>query len=279
MTIVPYVSRLFVYPLKSFDRVELKQVRILPSGALKCDREFALFDQSGHFVNGKRNAKIHQLRSTVNLETHTLTLWVHESDETATFSLKKELDALANWLSHYFGFPVAIKQNLDMGFPDDTVSPGPTIVSTATLEAIASWYAELDIEDIRLRFRTNIEISGVPPFWEDQLFKEAGKAVDFQIGEIQFRGINPCQRCVVVTRDPETGNAYPDFQKMFVTQRKAALPEWAERSRFNHFYRLAINTQLPMTEAGKTIHIGDELKIISSPLATYRTSSAMTDNP
>jgi hypothetical protein len=39
------------------------------------------------------------------------------------------------------------------------------------------------------------------------------------------------------------------------------LPQWAERSRFNHFYRLAINTRLSVTEAGKTIRIGDELNL------------------
>ncbi|MBW4533117.1 MAG: hypothetical protein KME09_04195 [Pleurocapsa minor HA4230-MV1] len=63
--------------------------------------------------------------------------------------------ALCDWLESYFGFPVELQQNLSMGFPDDTISPGATIVSTATLEAIASWYPELDTADIRRRFRAN----------------------------------------------------------------------------------------------------------------------------
>ena len=130
-------------------------------------------------------------------------------------------------------------------------SPGPTIISTATLEAIASWYPGLDVEEVRLRFRTNIEISGVPAFWEDQLFAEPEDTVNFQMGNVQFMGINPCQRCVVITRDSQTGETDLKFQKTFVTQRQTTLPEWAERSRFNHFYRLAINTRLPVTEAGK----------------------------
>jgi len=143
-------------------------------------------------------------------------------------------------------------------------SPGPTIISTATLEAIASWYPGLDVEEVRLRFRTNIEISGVPAFWEDQLFAEPEDTVNFQMGNVQFMGINPCQRCVVITRDSQTGETDLKFQKTFVTQRQTTLPEWAERSRFNHFYRLAINTRLPVTEAGKKICIGDELRIYSS---------------
>ena len=262
--VTPYVSRLFIYPIKSLDSVELKRIDVLQSGALKRDREFAIVDQSGHFVNGKRNSKVYKLRSKFDLEANMISLWVQGNDQATTFHLKKDHNALNDWLSRYFGFPVEVQQNLETGFPDDIASPGPTIISTATLETIASWYPELDVEDVRLRFRTNIEIAGVPSFWEDQLFREVGKAVDFQIGDVQFRGINPSQRCVVITRDPKTGDAYPNFQKTFVTQRQATLPEWAERSHFNHFYRLAINTQLPVTEAGKTICVNDELKMISS---------------
>ncbi|MUL39364.1 MOSC domain-containing protein [Gloeocapsopsis dulcis] len=262
--VVPYVSRLFIYPIKSLDRVGIEAIAVLKSGALKRDREFAIFDQSDHFVNGKRNGRVHALRSKFDLETNLVSLRLQGTDRANVFHIEKERDALEGWLGEYFGFPVEVKQNRDTGFPDDTVSPGPTIISTATLEAIASWYPELDVEEVRLRFRTNIEISGVPAFWEDRLFTKAEDTVHFQIGEVQFMGINPCQRCVVITRDSQTGETYPNFQKTFVAQRRTTLPEWVEQSRFNHFYRLAINTRLPITEEGKTICIGNELRIYSS---------------
>ena len=261
MDVIPFVSRLFIHPIKSLDRVGVEKIAVLKSGALKRDREFAIFDESGHFVNGKRNERVHALRSKFDLETNVVSLRVQGTDHTNTFHVEKEHEAFEGWLGEYFGFAVKVKQNLDTGFPDDTASPGPTIISTATLETIASWYSGLNVEEVRLRFRNNIEISGVPAFWEDRLFSESEKTVNFQIGNVQFMGINPCQRCVVITRNSQTGEAYPNFQKMFVTQRRTTLPEWAERSRFNHFYRLAINTQLPLTEAGKTICIGDELRI------------------
>jgi uncharacterized protein len=245
------------------DRVDIESSSVLRSGALKHDRSFAIVDRSGQFVNGKRNEKIHALRSEFDLETNILLLRIQGADRTNTFQIEKDRDLLEDWLGEYFGFPVEVTQNLETGFPDDTISPGPTIISTATLEAIASWYPDLDVEEVRLRFRTNIEISGVPAFWEDRLFTEAEETVHFQIGEVQFMGINPCQRCVVITRDSQTGEAYPNFQKKFVAQRRTTLPEWAERSRFNHFFRLAINTRLPVTEAGKTICIGDKLRINS----------------
>lgn len=258
---IAYVSKLFIHPIKSLDRVSIENITVLKSGALKRDREFAIFDKSGQFINGKRNDRIHAIRSEFDLETNMVSLRVQGTDRGKIFHVEKDREALECWLGEYFGFPVEVKQNLETGFPDDTVSPGPTIISTATLEAIASWYPGLDIEEVRLRFRSNIEISGVPPFWEDRLFAEAEKTVNFKIGNVQFMGINPCQRCVVVTRNSQTGVADPNFQKTFVAQRRATLPAWTDRSRFNHFYRLAINTRLPITEQGKTICIGDELRI------------------
>jgi uncharacterized protein len=259
--LVPYISRLTIHPIKALDGVRVESVTVLKSGALKRDREFAIFDRSGQFVNGKRNNRVHALRTEFDLETNIVSLQLPEAVRVQRFQIEKECEALECFLSQYFGFPVQIQQNLDTGFPDDLVSPGPTIISTATLEAIASWYPGLDVAELRRRFRTNIEISGVPAFWEDCLFGEPEETVHFQIGDVQFMGINPCQRCIVVTRDSQTGEAYPGFQKIFIAQRQQTLPPWTERSRFNHFYRLAINTRLLAIEAGKIIWIGDELRI------------------
>lgn len=257
--ITPFVSRLFIYPIKALDGVEVESVRVLNSGALQFDREFAIFDESGNFVNGKRNQRVHAIRSRFDLNNNTVTVSAPNFAE-AMFHIKDERKAFEGWLSEYFGFPVQIKQNLNMGFPDDTVSPGPTIISTATLEAVASWYPELNVEEVRLRFRSNIEISGVPAFWEDCLFTEANQTVDFQVGDVKFIGVNPCQRCVVVTRNTQTGTQLPNFQKIFVAQRRLALPEWSNKSRFNHFFRLAVNTCVPTSEEGKLISVDDKIQ-------------------
>jgi hypothetical protein len=115
---------------------------------------------------------------------------------------------------------------------------------------------------MRERLRANVEIADVPAFWEDQLFAEAGTIVQFQIGSIQFEGINPCQRCVVPTRDAVTGKAYPNFQKIFVAKRQETLPAWVASSRFNHFFRLSVNTRIPESEAGKILQVGDEVKVL-----------------
>jgi uncharacterized protein YcbX len=253
-----YVSHLFIYPVKSLDRLDCDRVTVLASGALQGDRTWAICDLSGNFVNGKRNARVHALRSKFDLVTNTLTLTIQGTEQTVKFNLIEQA-ALCSWLESYFGFPVELQQNLTRGFPDDIISPGPTIVSTATLEEIASWYPELNTADIRRRFRANIELAGVPAFWEDRLFTTSEETVQFKIGDVEFMGVNPCQRCVVVTRDPQTGESYPKFQKTFISQRKNTLPKEIERSRFNHYFRLAVNTRLSPTETGKIIQIGDKI--------------------
>jgi len=66
-------------------------------------------------------------------------------------------------------------------------------------------------DQTRARFRANLEVDGVPPFWEDQLYGQRGTTVRFSIGDFLFDGVNPCQRCVVPARDPITGQDNQDF--------------------------------------------------------------------
>ncbi|MGB2669257.1 MAG: hypothetical protein WAO11_00940, partial [Candidatus Acidiferrum sp.] len=95
-------------------------------------------------------------------------------------------------------------------------------------------------------------------FWEDQLFGESDTSVvRFKIGDIAFEGSNPCARCPVPSRDSYTGAADAGFQKRFSELRRAQLPAWAPEARFDHFYRLAVNTRVPSTECGKLLRVGN----------------------
>ena len=181
------------------------------------------------------------------------------SGRASSFSLTQDIEALEAWLSRFFNQPITLARNPDAGFPDDTNAPGPTVISTATLEEVASWYPGLSVGEIRTRFRANLEIGGVPAFWEDRLYGAAGEAVPFHIGATLLEGVNPCQRCIVPTRDTHTSEPFPDFAQTFRLRREATLPSWADRSRFNHFYRLAVNTCIPAAEAGKTLRLGDPI--------------------
>lgn len=264
MTIEPHLTAIYIYPIKSLDPVALTQATLLNTGAIKHDREFALVDEQGRFVNGKRHAKIHQLRSTFDLELQWLTLQIQGTDQIAVFHLDGDRTALEAWLSDFLGFSVKLIQNTLMGFPDDTNASGPTVISTGTLEEVASWFPDVSINEMRLRLRTNLEIGGVAPFWEDQLFTQEGQCVEFRVGEVLLEGINPCQRCVVPTRDSQTGEVTANFQKTFIQRRRETLPSWVTLSRFNHFYRLSVNTNVPESETGKQLRCGDAIALCHS---------------
>jgi uncharacterized protein YcbX len=260
-----WVSRIQIFPIKSLDATTLAQGRILSSGALEFDRTWAMFDANGKPVSGKRNAAVHRLRSVIDLANRKLSVCA-DRDPTFTdpaFSFDRDREAIEQWLGQHFGFPVELRTNPEAGFPEDTASPGPTIISVATLEEIARWFS-LPFEQVRARFRTNIEIDGVPAFWEDRLFGAADTAVRFAIGDAVFEGINPCQRCVVPTRHPLSGIADETFVQRFVELRKERLPPWSERSRFNHFYRVAINTRPAGDQGGKMIRNGDRVRILEN---------------
>jgi uncharacterized protein YcbX len=115
---------------------------------------------------------------------------------------------------------------------------------------------------MRIRFRANLEIGGSEPFWEDRLYGEPDTIVAFRIGRVILHGTNPCQRCVVPTRVTATGEVQSEFSQIFRARRQDTLPDWAAVSRFNHYYRLAVNTQVPESEIGKTLHTGDEIEIV-----------------
>ena len=259
---MPHISKICIYPIKSLDGVELTQAKVLQSGALEYDRQYGIFDDQGKYVNAKRYSKIHLLRSRFDLKKKTVSLHIQGHGTQVSFDLDSDRLELEATLSEFFGFTVKLQQNLVTGFPDDTISPGPTIVSTATIKEVASWYEGLTETDIRRRLRTTIEIDGVPAFWEDRLFAENGHVVGFQIGSLKFVGVNPCQRCIVPTRDAITGDVYSDFQKIFIQKRKETLPEWVNKSRFNHFYKLTVNTRLVEGEIGdRVIKVGDEVSL------------------
>jgi len=257
-----YLERITVFPIKSLDGMHTSHSCITKGGSLIFDREFALFDKKGKIINGKRTNKVHLLRASFDPKVCMVTLRAQSNDKTEQFNLRTDQAALEAWFSDFFGFGVSIKQDIHAGFPDDLNASGPTIISTATLQEISTWFEGLSMHDLRLRFRTNLEIGGVQPFFEDCLYDKPGSVVQFKIGEVHFEGIGPCQRCIVPTRNPLTGEYTPRFKTIFAKKRKNAMPYWVQASRFDHFYRLAVNTNIFPSEAGKKIKTGDALKIL-----------------
>ncbi|WP_368409248.1 MOSC domain-containing protein [Halomarina litorea] len=139
------------------------------------------------------------------------------------------------------------------------------MVSTATLREVASWF-DVSVDSARRRFRANLEVGApdVPPFWEDRLVADHGEAVAFRVGEAELLGVTPCQRCVVPSRDPNTGAETPGFRERFLERRAATRPEWLDTDRFDHYFRLMVNTHVPESEVGVALSVGDPVEVLGT---------------
>jgi uncharacterized protein YcbX len=209
---------------------------------------------------------VHELRVAYDVELTQARFVSPRLAEPCTFALDEDPAPLTEWLTRHFERQITVQRDFSGGFPDDTQAPGPTLVSSATLDAVAGWFPGLTADDVRRRLRANIEIGGVPAFWEDELYAGAGEVVAFRAGEAMLEGTNPCARCIVPSRDPVTGVAIPGFAKVVAERRAATLPPWADRSRFDHYYRLAVNTRADPAQGGRVIAVGDVLTTTSSKL-------------
>lgn len=258
---MPTLARIHLYPFKSLDPVRVSEARLLPAGALEHDRRFALVDERGTFINGKRTNLVHSLRTHFDPASGEFRVRVADSSAEHAFHVDRQRDELAAWFSQYFEMPASILENTDGGFPDDLELPGPTVISTDTLATVATWFEGVNVDGARDRFRANLELATGEAFWEDRLLAPGLAAVRFRIGEAELLGMNPCARCIVPTRDAATGTPIHGFAKEFARLRRENLPAWAPAERFGHFYRLAVNTK-PAASRPVVIREGDEVEML-----------------
>jgi uncharacterized protein YcbX len=263
-TAIPRLANIRLHPIKTLDPVSVTEARIGPNGGLELDRVWALYSADGRWVNGKRTPAIHLIRAAYPPDVSSVTLSVpgdRRHIPAITFAFPGDSEGASEWFSMYFEQAIQVRYTRE-GFPDDGLATGPTIVSRASLKTVCEWFPSLTLGETRRRLRTTLEIDGVPSFWEDRLFAESeASVVRFKIGDIAFEGSNPCARCTVPSRDSYSGATTEGFQKRFTDMRRAQLPSWSPAPRFDHFYRLAVNTRVPSTECAKQLRVGDEITL------------------
>lgn len=258
-----HVARLRVYPVKSLDGVEVDAASVTAGGTLAGDREYALVGPDGNPITARRTAALHRLRTDYHPGTRLLTVEAPGDDAPARFDLADEPGAAAAWFSAYLGREVTLRRNAESGFVDRP-GAGPSVVSTATIAEVATWFDDLTPEGVRRRLRANVEVDGVPAFWEDRFV--GGGAPAFVVGggddEVRVEGVEPCARCVVPTRDPDTGEPTEGFRETFIERRAETFPEWADRKAFDHDYALMLIARVPEAYRGKTLRVGDDVTVV-----------------
>jgi uncharacterized protein YcbX len=256
------IARLTIYPVKSLDAVDVAATEILPGGTLAHDREFALFDGDGAVITGRRTDRMHDLSTTFDVDSARLTVSSVDG-ETRQFTLDQDRGRkrAKRWFGEFLDAEVWLRQDSSVGYVDRR-GMGPSVVSTATLETVASWFEGMTTEGARRRLRANVEVSGVPPFWEDRFVGE--DAPTFEAGGVRFEGSTPCARCVVPERDPETGDPIPEFRDRFVRKRRETFPDWADETAFDRYYAVMLIARVPEPCRGEQIHVGDPVRVLEA---------------
>ena len=286
------LSTIRVYPVKALDGLTVETATLGRDGGLRPDRVVALVDTDGDYVNGKNERAIHRLSARYDAAAGTVRLTPPAVETAPTGSVPAPAtfrvpglgdtrdddtdgeavtddtdvdggpDALASWIGDYLGYEVRAAVT-EPSYPDDTAASGPTLLSRATLSTVGDWF-DLSARAVARRFRPNLVVSGVPAFWEERLYGDRSEHVRLRVGDATLDGVGPCRRCVVPTRDPDTGAETEGFRERFVRRRTETLPEWSDGPRFEGAFRLAVNTVVPPAGRETTLAVGDRVAVDGS---------------
>lgn len=219
------LTGLFIYPIKACAGIALAQADVVQRG-LAHDRRYMLVDRAGTFVTQRTLPQLCRVATALD---HTriavsatgrpelslpLELRSGESFEPTPYQVWGSSGwALrhpegSRWFSDYLDDDVSLvfmpdderrAVNPARARPDDIVSFADgypmLLISEASLDELNR---RLDEPLEMRRFRPNLVISGCEPHAEDGFST-------LRIGEVSFRGVKRCDRCVVTTIDPDTG--------------------------------------------------------------------------
>ncbi len=224
------LSALYRYPLKSGKAEVLQQIGLDKLG-LDGDRRWMLVDEaSGRFLTQRAVAKMSQLSALWNssggltlsspgftplevdlprseAELRGVTIWRD------TLRVPDAGDAAAAWVSAFIGKPTRLVQipperarttEAGYGRDDDQVAFADgyplLLIGQASLDDLCQ---RIGRPMEMLRFRPNLVIEGSQAFAEDGWKR-------LRIGDLEFRAVKPCSRCILTTIDPQTGERSAD---------------------------------------------------------------------
>jgi uncharacterized protein YcbX len=211
------VAWIHVAPIKALRIQTRDQVMLGPTGVAE-DRRFAIVDEAGHRLNGKRVAAFTSVRPEFDPVTQHLTLHMPDGRRvsgqielgeplTMSTSRRKEpcrevIGPFASALSSIAGRAVRLVRFDEVGVGVDRAREGgaATLLSAASLDAMAEVAGDGPIDP--RRFRMLFGVSGVAAHAEDSWLRQ-----QVRIGEATVMPMGNVGRCAVTTLDPETGRS------------------------------------------------------------------------
>ncbi|ALI03123.1 MOSC domain-containing protein [Pseudomonas sp. FW306-02-F02-AA] len=241
------LSALYRYPLKS-GKGEILQQASLDKLGLEGDRRWMLVDEaSGRFLTQRVESGMSQLsalwntsggltlsapgRSSIDIalpasdaELRGVTIWRD------TLRVPDAGEAAGAWVSEFIGKPTRLVQvpealarttQAGYGKEDDKVAFADgfplLLIGQASLEDLSQRVGRpLEM----LRFRPNLVIEGSEAFAEDGWKR-------IRIGDVEFRVVKPCSRCILTTIDPQTGERSDDREPLATLQKYRAQEDGA----------------------------------------------------
>jgi len=224
------VSKLYIFPIKSFGAISLQHSKIDRFG-MEHDRRWMLVDEDGQFVTQRHHSELcffdvssyedgfrisnrkhaqFELELPLNKVSGQKTLVTVWNDTINVELVDPKIDEL---FSQVLGqsvslvkMPVDGNRQVDPRYaPQGTVTAFSDgfpllLIGQSSLDNLNS---KLQLPIDMLRFRPNIVFTGGEPHQED-MFQT------FQISETRFRAVKPCSRCVVTTIDSESALRSPE---------------------------------------------------------------------
>ena len=234
------VSQLYVYPFKSGRGVELQHAQVETQGFL-WDREFMLVSGSGKFITQRQFPQLAKVKVKISgqFQEQNINVTLMLEDNVDAFSFDSSLsnplidveiwgdrilavdqgDEVANWFHRYLKLPEnkicrLVRQSpeyvrslvredsigtLPIGLADSSPVMLTTTASLAELNQRMMEIHSSQAMTIEMsRFRPNIVVETIEPFIEDNWSS-------IQIGNVRFKIIKPCTRCIIANINQRQG--------------------------------------------------------------------------
>lgn len=219
------LSGIFVYPIKSCGGIALSESEVVERG-LAFDRRYMLIDRAGDFITQREVHRLSQVQTSfspgglvVFASGHVALELPREHTETSERQVYRLWNSSgtalrhvegSRWFSEYLNDEVSLLYMPD----DERRAVNPKRARPGDIVSFADGYPMLLISEGSLadlntrlpepvgmeRFRPNLVVSGCAPYAEDGF-------ASVRIGEVSFRGVKRCERCVITTIDPQTSKA------------------------------------------------------------------------
>ncbi|WP_157216996.1 MOSC domain-containing protein [Flavisphingomonas formosensis] len=218
------VTSLHRYPVKSLQGESLEAAAIERTG-LAGDRRWLVVDAAGRFVTRRERPQMAGITALpagdglvlrhAGRELHVACPGPDAAAVEATVwrdhvPARLASQEAADWLSEALGAKMHLVHMADpdvrrvdaaYGAPDDRVSFADGFPVLLTSQgSLAALNALLPEPMVMRRFRPNIVVEGADAWVEDEWRR-------LRIGMMTFRVVKPCSRCVIVTQDPDSGDA------------------------------------------------------------------------